>query len=603
MALVLHPVTLRILAVAACGWLLACDALALSLGRARGVALIGRPLDLAVQAADAGPENPCANADVFYGDTRVNTGVSVRWEPAADGQRVLRVRSDTPVDEPVVTLYLSAGCGNAASTRRYVLLSEPLPELTPATPVPAREAAPRLAPAPRPAAPRTQARRQNAQAKPRLRLEPLDLSVDRDPVLRLTSELGAPPSADPQRRTEAAAWWQALQRAPEQAVQEALRLRGAERELKAARDEMQRNAVAVGQLRGEVEQAGRGRSTASFAVVALALALFALMAWLAWRWLRDTRVSHVRHWFEANSELAQPPMPIVDAAAARRMTAPAPPQAPARTAPVVVPSPPAPAQPAESIAGWAAPEAFHASRGGTVRMVGVGELIDLHDKADFFLSIGEHEQAIGALEAHVHDHVETSALAWMDLLELYHRFGKRMEFERLRAEFERRFTVQVPDFEHFDQPTATLESYSRALSRIMALWPSRRVLDVIEESIFRQPGLPGAEPFSLDAYRDLVLLYHLAQDMARDEETLASQDGPLTDFHATSLQPLQAFDRPAGGGSAIDPLLVPPSSPRLGVDIELDADAPASELPLDFDISGYEPAGRPEPLERRKADS
>ncbi|RYF16159.1 MAG: hypothetical protein EOO30_12010 [Comamonadaceae bacterium] len=587
--------------MAACGWLLACDALALSLGRARGVALIGRPLDLAVQAADAGLENPCANADVFYGDTRVNTGVSVRWEPAADGQHVLRVRSDTPVDEPVVTLYLSAGCGNAASTRRYVLLSEPLPELAPATPVPAREAAPRLAPASRPAAPRTQARRQNAQAKPRLRLEPLDLSVDRDPVLRLTSELGAPPAADPQRRTEAAAWWQALQRAPEQAVQEALRLQGAERELKAARDEMQRNAVAVGQLRGEVEQAGRGRSTASFAIVALALALFALMAWLAWRWLRDTRVSHVRHWFEANSELAQPPMPIVDAAAARRMTAPAPPQAPARAAPAVPASPPA--EPAESIAGWAAPEAFHASRGGTVRMVGVGELIDLHDKADFFLSIGEHEQAIAALEAHVHDHVETSALAWMDLLELYHRFGKRMEFERLRAEFERRFTVQVPDFEHFDQPTATLESYSRALSRIMALWPSRRVLDVIEESIFRQPGLPGAEPFSLDAYRDLVLLYHLAQDMARDEEAAASPDGPVTDFHATSLQPLQAFDRPAGGGSAIDPLLVPPSSPRLGVDIELEAEAPASELPLDFDISGYEPPGRPEPLERRKADS
>lgn len=621
MAPVLHPVTLRILAVAACGWLLACDALALSLGRARGVALIGRPLELSVPVVDAGPAGPCASADVFYGDERLNTGVSVRWEAAPDGQGALRIRSETPIDEPVVTLYVRAGCGNA-STRRYVLLSEPPPEVEPAAPAPApaRDAVPRRPPvaaapaprvepaprvqpapprvaaapppAPRPAAPRIQARRERAQAQaqPRLKLEPLDLSVDRDPVLRLTAELGSQPAADPQRRAEAAAWWQALQRAPEQAVQEALRLQGAERELKAARDEMQRNAVAVSQLRGEVEQAGRGRSTASFAVVALALALFALLAWLAWRWLRDTRVSHVRHWFEANSELAQPPMPIVDAAAARRMTAPAPPQAPARAAPAVPPA--AAAKPAAGVAGWA-PDPFQASRGGMVRMVGVEELIDVHDKADFFLSIGEHEQAIAALEAHVHDQVETSALAWMDLLELYHRFGKRMEFERLRAEFQRRFTVQVPDYEHFDQPTASLESYGRALSRIMALWPSRRVLEVIEESIFRQPGLPGAEPFSLEAYRDLVLLYHIAHDMAGQEETVASGAGPVTDFHATSLQPLHALDLPEGGAGGIDPLLVPPASPRLGVDIELDDGLPASELPLDFDISGYElPEGK-----------
>ena len=114
--------------MAACGWLLACDALALSLGRASSVALIGRPLDLAVTVADATAGKPCAQADVFYGDNRVGTGVDVAWEPGAAGNGVLRVRSATPVDEPMVTVYLRAGCANA-TTRRYVLLSEPPAEV------------------------------------------------------------------------------------------------------------------------------------------------------------------------------------------------------------------------------------------------------------------------------------------------------------------------------------------------------------------------------------------------------------------------------------------------------------------------------------------
>jgi hypothetical protein len=228
---------------------------------------------------------------------------------------------------------------------------------------------------------------------------------------------------------------------------------------------------------------------------------------------------------------------------------------------------------------------FQASRGGTVRIVGGEELLDVHDKADFFLSIGEVDQAVAVLESHVHDQVETSALPWMDLLELYHSLGRRMDFDRLRAEFRERFSAQVPDFDHFDQPTPTLENYSRALSRIVALWPTRRVLDVIEESIFRKPGLPGAEPFSLEAYRELVLLYHVATDVSPQEEP---QERPArsTSFSETSLQPLNALDAPERPAPDVDLLLVPPASPNVGVDIDITAtaDDPESVPPLDFDL-------------------
>ncbi len=235
-------------------------------------------------------------------------------------------------------------------------------------------------------------------------------------------------------------------------------------------------------------------------------------------------------------------------------------------------------------------------------MVGVQELIDVHDKADFFLSIGETDQAVAVLEAHVHDQVETSALAWMDLLELYHSFGKRAEYERLRSEFRQRFTAQVPDFEHFDQPSGSLENYSRALSRIVALWPSHRVLDVIEESIFRKPGLPGAEPFTLEAYRELVLLYHVAREIAPQEPAVA-KPAARSAFPDTALQPLGSLDAIDSTldtrASQSDMLLVPPPSSRIGVDIDLaDLEPDASPDPalqeVDFDLAepdaGLDPA-------------
>ncbi|WP_330908399.1 hypothetical protein [Ramlibacter sp.] len=371
------------------------------------------------------------------------------------------------------------------------------------------------------------------------------------------------------------------------------RLQNAERELKSLREASQQNAAALAQLRAQVEQAQNSRQAATAMIVALAVFLAGLLGWLAWRWRSEERIARVGRWFAVNSELAEPLLPIVDAAAARRMTPMPPVPAPLASAPPVAntayvssPMPAANADPTLPL-GWSS-SGIQPNR-GMQRMAGVEDLIDVHDKAEFFLSIGEHEQAIGVLAGHVHDHAETSALAWMDLLELYHRFGKRGEYELLRSDFHRHFSVQFPDFEHFDRATPSLEQYEPALGRIVALWPSRKVLEVIEESIFRQPGLPGAEPFSLGAYRDLVLLYHIAQDMAPPERAGARPSGPSRTFRETSHPPLDGTEP---GRAHLDRRLIPPSSPRLGVDIDLDeapAVPPEPLATLDFDITGYDP--------------
>jgi hypothetical protein len=403
---------------------------------------------------------------------------------------------------------------------------------------------------------------------------------------------------DAQQRAGLSALWQALQKDPQESVQEALRMQGLERELNSVRDTTRQNATALTQLRGQVQQAQGDRKLAALLVAGLGVVLLLLLAWMGWRWHRVRQLERVGQWFDAHGDSVEAHLPTTPetAAAGGHVGAPAV-AAGAAIAPAAgkVRGPAAPAVAARASA-WGSGDEFQASRGGTLRMVGVQELIDVHDKADFFLSIGETNQAVAVLDAHVHDQVETGALAWLDLLDLYHSLGRRVEFERLRGEFRQRFTVQVPDFEHFDQPTASLENYSRALSRIVALWPARRVLDVIEESIFRKPGLPGAEPFSLEAYRELVLLFHIARDMAPEEQPRNEAAKP-THFSDTSLQPLNMMERPEEAPlSEQEKLMIPPPSARLGVDIDLDGDAQADSehKPLDFDISTFDSAHAPD---------
>jgi len=109
---------------------------ALTLGRIRGAALIGQPLDVAIQVQmDTGEEAAalCFTAEVFHADTLQDPSrvrVLVQAEAPAQATSV-RVLSLTPIDEPVVTVYLHTGCGQK-TTRRYVLLADlPSPVETP----------------------------------------------------------------------------------------------------------------------------------------------------------------------------------------------------------------------------------------------------------------------------------------------------------------------------------------------------------------------------------------------------------------------------------------------------------------------------------------
>lgn len=108
------------------GLALGCNAVTLE--SVLGVAAIGRTLDLAIPVQMAEGDDvtsACLEADVFHGDVQQDPSrIHLFFEPGAQPlSGVVRLTSSSPVDEPVVTIHLRAGCSQKNS-RRYVLLAD-----------------------------------------------------------------------------------------------------------------------------------------------------------------------------------------------------------------------------------------------------------------------------------------------------------------------------------------------------------------------------------------------------------------------------------------------------------------------------------------------
>lgn len=231
------------------------------------------------------------------------------------------------------------------------------------------------------------------------------------------------------------------------------------------------------------------------------------------------------------------------------------------------------------------------------RSVATEELFDLQQQVEFFISLGQAEQAVDVLVAHLSDSLEPSPLAYLDLLRLYHDLDRRTEYEALRKDFNRQFGGAAPAFENYSQSRRGLERYEKALSRIQNLWPTPAVLDVIEGSIFRQSSGDEQEVFDLEAYRELLLLYGIAREIIEPDSMLGTMAGassfgyfgdstPAPSPHTTALQPLTAQTRESfeRGQASITtdqgPDTVQESRAADGQTVELDID-----LSLDFDLT------------------
>ncbi len=141
-------------------------------------------------------------------------------------------------------------------------------------------------------------------------------------------------------------------------------------------------------------------------------------------------------------------------------------------------------------------------------------LFDVQEQAEFYASIGENDQAIQILQAHIAEHETSAPLAYIELLQLLYRLSRTEAFEEVREKFEAHFNVKVPDFLGFSRKGRDLSGYPEILGQIEALWPTDEVQGLMRNLIVRRPNTTPAEAnvrFDLAAFDDLLMLYNVAQ--------------------------------------------------------------------------------------------
>lgn len=160
------------------------------------------------------------------------------------------------------------------------------------------------------------------------------------------------------------------------------------------------------------------------------------------------------------------------------------------------------------------------------RALDVDELLDVQQQAEFFTSLGQHEQAIEALRHYVNEHPQASALAYLELLHLYHQTQREADYEQLRQQCQQGLNVRLPGFHEFGAVGGrTLDNYPEVWARLQSHWPHPTTLEVIEELLFRRGTDDDGEAFDLAAYRELLMLYALVQE----QSFAAGQEWPSLD--------------------------------------------------------------------------
>ena len=594
---------------------------ALTLGPVQGAAVLGQALDVMIQIQMEPGEDPalCFEAEVFHADVRQDGGkVRTVVEKQSQGSTAsVRVLSATLIDEPVVAINLRSTCGPKLS-RRYVLFADlpqaVLPSQLPlaSAVAPASAASGQARPALKPAAaervPRTKARLSLASepvavlpvdAKPaatkrppvtasralaadgkrasgrvvgaaRLKLDPLDVLSDR--IANLDSFMTFAPSED--------------------ALANIQKVKTLEAEVKALRESALKNERALAEFKTRLKQAEEQRSDGVLVYVLAALVFCCLLAAL-WFWdrQRSRAAGSQSRWSDGvtgQSPLANPQatgavmapesqserqaleqgmaygldaqsVQLTDSLFSKLMHPDATGQGGSKAAPL---------------------QQGHAK---LMRSLNSDEILELRAQAEDCVAIGKPERALALLKQQISESDEPNPFVYLDLLTLLHAMNLQTDFQQCAQDFNLMFNCKVPEFAFFKDEGKHLESYPEVMSRITEHWPTLKVLEVIENCVFRDPWAGSGEPFDLAAMRDLMLLHGVAQSLV-----LAgiAQDGGATSDHSASAEarPSQhagldfdytesvASSFPALSKSALADLFGPQVEPPSAVDIDLDLD-------------------------------
>ena len=613
---------------------------ALGFGRIGGSTTLGQQLNFSALVR-LDPEdalaNECVTAEVFSGENKLGAGgVRVNVEPAASAnERIVRVTTLTPLDEPVVTITLSVGCSSRLSRKFVVFLDPPFINLAqtnaaePQAPAqatePPRSEAQAATPSTQSTAPQQAAARAPSQVarvvKPRPRPKTLTVNpsasaaqgapakksragdvevATRVPSTGARLKLEAPVAAPGMRASEsspislAAAASAASVAASSASLEEQSQLVAKERErLKALEDSLTRlrtETEATQRTLASLQTRLKGAESDRFSnplVYALSGLCAALLFAVAAMWRRYS-LREAAWWAspQADGAAAVPArepgskadVPLLDDDAFE--ASPVLPLAVPAAAAATQSSTPFSASPdTMPLPSSSAEPPSAAPR----RELSVEELIDLEQQAEFFVVLGQDEAAIDLLMGHLRSTGGSSPLPYLKLLEIYRRRGDSEAYNRTRERFNRRFNAYAPDWDSDPQQGRALEDYPEMIERLQTLWSKpTQVIEVLDAALFRRDQ--SEDTFDVPAYRELVLLYSVVRDLAEHDGGAAVVD---------LLLPIE------GATEQADATLTQPAPFVSTTEVSITELTAASRRPpaLDLDISAVRAFERPVDLE------
>lgn len=137
------------------------------------------------------------------------------------------------------------------------------------------------------------------------------------------------------------------------------------------------------------------------------------------------------------------------------------------------------------------------------------------EEADIYLALGEKSRAIANLKYHIDSYPRSTADLWFKLLEIYHDFDMRLEFEALATEFHRYFNIAKPNWETMasgESSSRSIEEFPRLMEKISSTWGSTACLEYLHHLLLDNKG-GLREGFELGMASDILLLIHLLEVM------------------------------------------------------------------------------------------
>lgn len=561
------------LAVGSALLLTATQVVAVSLGATQGSVIIGRPLDLQVQssitAADASA-GLCLNAEVWYGDTRIlPTAIATAIEQiGVEGRGRIRITVDQPVNEPIVTLVLQAGCATTFR-RSYTLLADVEPALAAAAvaaaaplrlqPAPARPAAPvasapttlvasgsgvagrpspaaiealgpetpivLAAPASRPAA----VTRMASKTLPLPTVRPADTGPQDMREAAGTVVAAAPPPPAVSRLQLDPVDLSAVAPLPgvdagdasgpvvigPQAVAGALQAlqqqENLQQEVEALRVEQERMRLAIETLNAQLAEAQRqsGQAASRFELWTYGLpALGLLLLGGVWALVRSRRRPEEPPPDKATAPWWESALP--DGPSTREPVTPSQPvsQPPLAKAAAVVA---APAWSDDLAKGLEVAEGRESMfREVPIMPLELDRLQDLWQRVEFFRSIGQLRDALDALKGYVTDGARSSEAPYLLWLHLAHGEGTDNDRQQAAVFYETHYQRIAPSVQAVDAPLGLADDpgFIQALIRD---WPTEAARATLVQALASQPG-DTHSPLgtrTLAAFDDLVMLVGL----------------------------------------------------------------------------------------------